>query len=139
MSRPFPLAFSTLQPDPRPRRWLVLPPGYHAEAAPDEESPVFNASPDAVLSALLEAAQAEPRVELLRQEAGQAELVQRSLVFRFPDYVTVQAVACEPGAALCLYSRAVIGYSDLGVNRKRAQRWIAAAARRLGQADGSAQ
>jgi len=139
MSRPFPLDFAALEPDSRPRRWLVLPPGFTAAAAPDQESPVFTAAPEVLLDAFLAAAEAEPRVRRLREEGGQVELVQRSLVFRFPDYVTVHAVAHGGGSALCLYSRAVVGYSDLGVNEKRARRWIAAASRRLAQAEGSAQ
>ncbi len=125
--RPFPIDFSTLIPSSRPNRWLVLPEGFDAAATPDQTSPVWaGAEPDALLEAFKAAALSAARTQLVREEAGQIELVQRSLVFRFPDYITAQAVAAEGGAALCVYSRSTLGYSDLGVNAKRVQAWLAA-------------
>lgn len=132
MDRPFPIDFSTLEPDGRPRRWLVLPPGFPAAAAADEESPIYNGSAERLLSQLSEVALAEPRTRLVREAAGQLEFVQRSLVFRFPDFVTAAAAPAGAGAALCLYSRAAVGYSDLGVNRRRLRRWMAALQARSG-------
>lgn len=122
--RPFPLNFATLVADTRPRRWLVLPPGFDAVAGSDQDSPVFAHTPEAVLDAFKAVALAAPRVTLVREEAGQIELVQRSKLFRFPDYITAQAITVEGGAALAIYSRAVIGYSDMGVNRKRIKDWL---------------
>ncbi|WP_273144857.1 DUF1499 domain-containing protein [Oceanicaulis alexandrii] len=122
--RPFPLDFATLVPDARPRRWLVLPTGFDADASPDQHSPVFEQTPEALLEAFKAVALAAPRVALVREEAGQIELVQRSKLFRFPDYITVQAFEAQGGAALAIYSRAVIGYSDMGVNRKRIKGWL---------------
>lgn len=131
--RPFPLNFANLQPDARPRRFLALPPGFEAAAEPDAQSPVFRAAPDAALDAFIACGLADARTRVVRREAGQVELVQRSLVFRFPDYVTAEAFAVEPGsAALAVYSRAVVGHSDLGVNRRRVLRWLEATADRLG-------
>lgn len=131
--RPFPLNFANLRPDARPRRFLALPPDFEAAAEPDAQSPVFSVAPDAVLDAFIACGLADARTRVVRREAGQVELVQRSLVFRFPDYVTAEAFAVEPGAAaLAIYSRAVVGYSDLGVNRKRVLRWLEATAKRLG-------
>lgn len=129
--RPFPLDFATLVPDTRPRRWLVLPDGFKAEATPDQTSPVFTAAPQALLEAFKALALEQPRVQLVREGAGQVELVERSKLFRFPDYITVQAVAVEGGSALAIYSRAVIGYSDIGVNRKRITAWLEALRARL--------
>ncbi|WP_421860517.1 DUF1499 domain-containing protein [Oceanicaulis sp.] len=122
--RVFPLDFATLVPDTRPRRWLVLPSEFEAVASPDQDSPVFEQTPEAVLDAFKAVALAAPRVTLVREEAGQIELVQRSKLFRFPDYITVQAFEAQGGAALAIYSRAVIGYSDMGVNRKRIRAWL---------------
>ncbi|MEO1038625.1 MAG: DUF1499 domain-containing protein [Pseudomonadota bacterium] len=130
--RAFPLDFSSLVPDSRPRRFLVLPPGFTAAAEPDAISPVFNVAPEALMDAFIAAGLAEPRTELVHRDSAQAELVQRSLVFRFPDYVTVEVVAQpEASSALAIYSRAVLGYSDMGVNAKRVKRWLAATADRL--------
>ena len=125
-NRPFPIDFRTLKADTRPRRWLVLPPQFDAAETPDQISPVFALSAPALMAAFGEVALAAPRTALVREGEGQAEYVQRSRVFRFPDYITVQAFEQGGGAALAIYSRAVIGYSDIGVNRKRIQGWLAA-------------
>lgn len=124
--RPFPLEFATLIVDTRPRRCLALPAGFVSSATSDLESPVFDTTPQALLEAFMAAALAEPRTDRVRESEGQIELVQRSALFKFPDYVTASAVSVEGGAALCVYSRAVIGYSDIGVNTKRVKRWLEA-------------
>jgi uncharacterized protein (DUF1499 family) len=57
----------------------------------------------------------------------QAQYVARSAVFNFPDLILVQVTANAPdSSALILYSRSVYGRSDLGVNRKRVETWLAA-------------
>jgi len=128
-ARPFPIDFATLAPDTRPRCYLVLPEGFQAAATPNASSHYPGVTPEAVHDAFLAIAQAAPRVETVRTEGGQVELVQRSKLFRFPDYITVQAFETEQdgvsGSGLAIYSRAVIGYSDMGVNRKRIQAWLA--------------
>lgn len=124
--RPFPLEFSSLVVDTRPRCCLALPAGFASSASANIESPVFATTPQALLDAFKAAGLAEARTELVREGEGQIELVQRSALFKFPDYITAAAVSVEGGAALCVYSRAVIGYSDLGVNTKRVNRWLSA-------------
>jgi len=48
-------------------------------------------------------------------------------VFNFPDLVMVQIRAEGPDRSdLIVYSRSVYGHSDLGVNRKRIDAWLAA-------------
>jgi len=47
-------------------------------------------------------------------------------MFGWPDYISVRAVAVEGGAALAVWSRSRYGYSDMGVNRARVGRWLAA-------------
>lgn len=129
--RPFPIDFSTLDPDPRPRRHLVLPEGYSARAEPDATSPEFETDPQTLLETFIEVALSEPRTEELRREDGQVELVQRSPVLKFRDFITAEAVARNSGSALAIYSRAVVGYWDLGVNRKRVERWLEKTRERL--------
>ena len=51
----------------------------------------------------------------------QVHWVVRSAVLNFPDLVTAQI-----SSALVLYSRSVYGHSDLGVNRRRLDTWLAA-------------
>ncbi|TGY90370.1 DUF1499 domain-containing protein [Marinicauda algicola] len=129
--REFPIEFSTLTPDPRPRAWLVLPEGFEAEAEPDARSPYFDASPQALIEAFVAAALEEPRTRELRRDGLQVEIRQKSPVLRFRDYVTAQAVPAKGGGALAVYSRAVVGFWDLNVNRKRVERWIAATKEKL--------
>jgi len=128
---PFPLDFAALIPDTRPRRWLVLPPGFVSAAEPDAVSPVFTCTPQALLSAVDAIALGEDRTVRMRDGGGQAEYVQRSKVFKFPDRITVQAVAAGEGAALAAYSRAEVGRYDFKVNQRRLERWIAALQERL--------
>jgi uncharacterized protein (DUF1499 family) len=134
--RPFPIDFSTLQPDTRPRRWLALPPGFSAAAEPDQHSPVVDAAPETLLATFKDIALAAPRTALTNEGGGQLEVVQKSALFRFPDYVTAAAVAVEGGSALCVYSRAVVGQYDFNVNKKRVEAWLDAAAQRIGAAPG---
>lgn len=125
--RPFPIDFATFTPSTRPNRWLVLPEGFEAVAAPDQASPVWaGVETAALLEAFKAAALSAARTQRVREAEGQIELVQRSQVFRFPDYITAQAVAVEGGAALCVYSRSKVGYSDMGVNAKRIRAWLEA-------------
>lgn len=124
--RPFPLDFSTLDKGPKPNTFLVLPEGFEAVAQSDLFSPVFPTEPAAVLEAFKQVALAAPRTAVEREGEGQIELVQRSAIFRFPDYITAQAVPVDGGAALCVFSRSKVGCSDLGVNAKRVNAWLEA-------------
>jgi len=129
--RPFPIDFSTLTPDTRPRRWLVLPAGFTAAATPDATSPVFQAPPETVLQTFRETALAHARTELTNAAGDQVEIVQKSAVFRFPDYITAQAVETGRGTGLCVYSRAAVGRYDFNVNKKRVEAWLEETGRRL--------
>ena len=72
-------------------------------------------------------AAAQPRVTLLPGEpGGQFDYVQRSARFRFPDIVTVRFIAVSPSrSSLAVYSRAIYGRRDFGVNRARIEAWLA--------------
>lgn len=58
-------------------------------------------------------------------EEGWITYVQRSLIFGYPDYITVKAVDVDGGSALIVWSRARYGYGDMGANRNRVERWLA--------------
>lgn len=139
MANDFPLDFKSLRPNGGPNQWLVLPPGFAAAAAPQAESPVFSVAPRVLMQAVKQLATAEPRTELVHGDAGngQAEFVARSRVFRFPDRITVAVFAMPGGAdqsALAVWSRAVYGRRDFGVNRARVERWLARLSERFGHA-----
>lgn len=82
----------------------------------------------ALIARLHAVALGEPRVEVVAggPEALHVTYVQRSALFGFPDYVSVRVEATDDGAALALWSRSRYGYSDMGVNRARLERWLAA-------------
>lgn len=82
-----------------------------------------------LLASLDAAVRTEPRVKVVADstDGGRITYVQRSAIIGFPDYISVTAVETEAGSGLILWSRARYGYSDLGVNRARLQRWLAAA------------
>ena len=139
MTDDFPVDFKALRLSGRPNQWLVLPPGFAGAATPHAESPVFPVSPRVLMQAVKQLATEEPRTELVHGDAGsgQAAFVARSRVFRFPDRITV-AVFAVPDAAersvLAVWSRAVYGRRDFGVNRARVERWLGRLSDRLGRA-----
>jgi len=66
----------------------------------------------------------------------QAHFVARSALLNFPDLITAQVAEAGPDAStLVLYSRSVYGYSDLGVNRKRLNTWLAAIMNKIDHID----
>lgn len=109
----------------RPNEARILPPGAAGEGI---ASPVFAMTPEALMRRFDAAALADARVTRLAgaPEALFATYVQRSAIFGWPDYVSVRAVEAEGGAALAVWSRSRYGYSDMGVNRARVERWLAA-------------
>lgn len=111
----------------RPNEARILPPGAPGEGI---ASPVFAMTPEALLRRFDAAAMADARVTRLAggPEALFATYVQRSAIFGWPDYISARAVEAEGGAALAVWSRSRYGYSDMGVNRARLERWLAATA-----------
>jgi uncharacterized protein (DUF1499 family) len=57
----------------------------------------------------------------------QVHYVARSAVFNFPDLIMLQVTRdTSDSSFLIMYSRSVYGRSDLGVNRRRVETWLAA-------------
>ena len=69
-----------------------------------------------------------PRTTLIQAwpERRQAQWVERSALVNYPDIIAAELVPLPEGAGLYLYSRSLFGWSDLGVNRRRVDRWLAA-------------
>lgn len=100
-------------------------------AVPDADGPVFDAPPAKVLDAARRAAARRLNaVEAARDDAvGQIVFVQRTPFLRFPDVVRVQAIPAPGGrTALAVFCRALYGFYDFGVNRRRAKSWARAVA-----------
>ncbi|WP_138933767.1 DUF1499 domain-containing protein [Roseovarius arcticus] len=101
-------------------RWHVSP---EATGDRDMEGGVMRAVPGdlAALDAII---RAEPRARVLAGsvDSGMVTYITRSKVIGFPDYTTVE----QRGDTLALYARLRYGKSDMGVNKARVERWLAA-------------
>ncbi|MBI1239253.1 MAG: DUF1499 domain-containing protein [Alphaproteobacteria bacterium] len=134
MSEPPFLSFESLRLTPKPNQCLAAPEGLCAHAKPHLIAPLLTADAGATYTAALAALTAQPRMTILAADSGARaiEAVQRSALFQFPDYVSVRIVPAEGGgASLAIYSRSKYGYSDLGVNKARVERLLAAITTRL--------
>jgi uncharacterized protein (DUF1499 family) len=110
-----------------PNTALAAPAGF--TPTPDIVTPPYQATPEALFAAIQTVAAGQNRTwqAALYPAQRQAHYVARSAVFNFPDLIMVQVVNEGPaGSGLILYSRSVYGRSDLGVNRKRIETWLAA-------------
>ncbi|MFC4725786.1 DUF1499 domain-containing protein [Glycocaulis abyssi] len=124
-NRPVPLDFATLRPPSKPRWFLVLPEGYESLAQPHLRSLSVAMAPVDALARFKAIALQAPRTRLVHEGGLQIGLEQKSAVWRFTDKITVEAIEAGPGfSALAIYSRALLGFYDFGVNRKRVTRWL---------------
>jgi uncharacterized protein (DUF1499 family) len=117
-----------------PDKWHVDPAGQTstkavndfvvAPSGGDMESPVYDMTPEALMTAFQRVALAQPNTTLLGERDGFATYIQRTKLMAYPDYVSVRAVAADGGAQLYVYSRSRYGRSDLGVNKARVSAWL---------------
>ncbi|MEC9347398.1 MAG: DUF1499 domain-containing protein [Pseudomonadota bacterium] len=119
--------FATLKPGWRPNQFLMAPEGLCQAASPHATSPDFAVPPTELMQAFHTLALAEPRVTVRDDKRTDlaATYVQRSKFFRFPDIVDVRVFPRgEAGSTLAIYSRAVYGIRDFGVNERRVRDWV---------------
>ncbi|HRK43393.1 MAG TPA: DUF1499 domain-containing protein [Gemmobacter sp.] len=121
-----------------PARWHVTLADHPASIKPNDATayatggdltaPIYPDPPAIVLARLEALAVAEPRTRLIAGSAdeGRVTFMQRSALWGFPDFITAETTVTAEGTRLALWSRSRFGYSDLGINRKRLERWIAA-------------
>lgn len=124
-----PLDFETLMQPRSPNACLAAPAGHPWAQL---TTPSYATPPTALFDALLEVAAAEPRTTRRDMPGAglRAQWVQRSAMANFPDLIHAEVRPASAGAALHLYSRSLLGWSDMGVNRARVERWLAALAAR---------
>ena len=118
---------ATLERPSSPNTYLVCP-AERTTAAVDRAPPVYELAPGELERVWLEALAEEPR--LSRRDAEPARrrylFVQRTPILRFPDVVQLEVLEVPPdGSTICLYSRSLYGYGDLGANRRRIEDWLA--------------
>lgn len=102
----------------RPNHWLIRDGG-------DAPAILLPQPPDQVMARLDSIARATPRTRLLAGQGFHKTWRTRSAVFGFPDYTSIRVEPAGQGTRLTLFARARFGSSDFGVNRKRAEDWIA--------------
>lgn len=124
------LDFSALERTGKPNDYVVAPPGL-TPVEPDRDSPVFDAEPAAVAAAMKAVVEADVRTAIvgISDDSLAFEATQTSLIFGFVDDISIRALE---GGQVAIYSRSRTGYSDLGVNQARVDRWLDALATRLG-------
>ena len=118
--------FASLVRHATPNDALACPAGLCSAKADLVTAPV-PLSAAALAAKVLDIPRDEPRTVIVgRDDAGMhVVLVQRSLVFGFPDTIDVEVRALDQGhATLAIYSRSKYGKGDLGVNHARVQRWL---------------
>ncbi len=118
--------FANLTPPDKPNYYLVCPRDY-CSAKANAYSPVFDMNEARLTKVTLDFISKQPRTKQISHnpQENQYTYVQRSLVFRFPDFITVQFIARNnEQSTLAIYSRSKYGYSDFGVNRKRVMHWL---------------
>lgn len=113
--------------------WHVEPADVTPPSRPNHDlrvgarAPVLEASPEVAAAMLADVAASEGAVIIAGDPAsGHVTYVVRSAVMGFPDAISVRLVPVGDGTRIEMFSRARFGYSDMGVNTARMDRWIAA-------------
>lgn len=104
-----------------PNHHLIRP------AGGDGIAPIYDMTPAELAAALDRIARADGARFLAGDVAdGHMTYISRSAVFGFPDYTSLRVVPAGTGATFAAFARSRFGRSDMGVNRARLKRWMAA-------------
>lgn len=115
--------FKHLELPNSPNYYWVCPVTY-CNKAPSEHAPVFDVGKSKLQKIGDKILKAMPRMQLIKADTAESKFfyVQKSLVFRFPDYITIQYIDVSPQqSSVALLSRSKYGYYDFSVNKKRVQ------------------
>lgn len=101
--------------------YIVAPNGF-SSARTDDQPPKFPVSADKLGETITKVVAKQPRVTTVARDDAtmRQEFVFRSLIFRFPDVVTFQAIPLgKDQSTFAVHSYSIYGGSDLGVNGNR--------------------
>jgi uncharacterized protein (DUF1499 family) len=123
---PEPVDFATLVLPPSPNTCLLTP--TTAPGAGHLHRDPFPVSPEEALAAIRAVGASMPRTFPLAEFPArrQVQWVARTRLMNYPDIVVAEVAPAGAGTGLWLYSRSLIGWSDLGANRARVTAWLAA-------------
>jgi uncharacterized protein (DUF1499 family) len=132
---PAPVDFATLALPASPNTCLLTPTS--APGAGHLQRDPFPVTVDAAFDAIRAVAAGQPRTFALADygDRRQAQWVARTRLMNYPDIVVAEVAPTGGGAGLWLYSRSLVGYSDLGANRARVMEWLADFENRLRRSD----
>ena len=130
------LAYIRLAPSD-PARWHEDPrlvsrpstPNFHLirMVGGDAMPQVFQITPEALTARIDEVARADGATLIAGSLAsGHMTYLTRTQLMGYPDYTSILVEPAGEGAMLLAFARARFGRSDLGNNRARLERWIAA-------------
>jgi uncharacterized protein (DUF1499 family) len=88
---------------------------------------VFQLTPDALATRIDSVARADGATLLAGSvQAGHMTYLTRTPLMGYPDYTSILIEPAGGGAMMLAFARARFGHSDMGNNRARLERWIAA-------------
>ena len=119
--------------------WHVDPAAATPPASPNfdlrtgDRAPVFDVTPDA-MAARIDAIAAAEGATLIGGSLAEGHMtyVVRSRLMGYPDAVSIRLVPVGQGTRVEIFSRSRFGYSDMGVNAARVERWISTARAQTG-------
>jgi uncharacterized protein (DUF1499 family) len=125
-----PVHWSTLTRHETPNDALVCPASHCPNAKPDAEPKTYSVAPAELLAKLKRIALSEPDTTELYCATDcdrTARILQHTRLMRYPDTIDIEVLPlADNHSTLAIYSRSLIGRGDLGVNRARIERWLAA-------------
>ena len=128
---PAPMDMTRIERPSTPNTFLAGPAGM--TPAPDLATPGQPMAAQALYQRARAVFDAQPAtyVAAAFPERRQVHYVVRSALMNYPDLVTVQVdpAAGEARATITIWSRSIYGRKDFGVNRQRAEAWLAALGR----------
>ena len=120
-----------------PARWHLDPrrearpatPNFHLLRMGDGDAPapIYDMPPQRLAETFHDIATADGAALIAgRVSDGHMTYLTRSRLMGFPDYTTVLIEPAGDGSMLTGFARARFGHSDMGANRARLERWVAA-------------
>lgn len=125
--QPVNIDFENLQRPSSPNYFLACPEGDYCNLKPGQIVPIYPVDVSTLKADFMRMLDDQPRITELSKDSqiDQYQWIQRSLVFRFPDIITVRFYAVDDHqSTLAIFSHAKYGYSDFDVNQNRISRWL---------------